>query len=332
MVIKLFSSRSKILSLQILPKFQIYRNFCDNVLPKTKSSLPEYNYGLTGKGKSKKRKPQMIPVINGELLFGVHPVTLALNVEKRTFYKLYLQASVNKLSDPHQQIVTLCNEKGITVMPSDKVVLDRLSGNRPHQGVCLDVSSLKVDTLDVDEFRKAYKMSAKESLPIWILLHRIQDPMNFGAILRSCYFLGVDRVIFSQEHSAPLNPVVSKSSSGAMEIVPISATRTEQTLVQMIKTEKKNGWKLIGSVGQEDVGSTSFDSAIPIEQFDATGPTILMIGNEGSGLSDRMLKLCDNLVTIKPKQSNSHPCVDSLNVSVATGILLHSLKKSGNPR
>lgn len=324
----MFLFRSQLLSsLQIFPSLLLCRNFCDHILPKF--SLPEYNYGLPGKGKSKKRKQFILPKISGEILFGIHPVILALKCEKRTFYKLYLQNSIQK-SDPHQQIMTTCNEKGVIVMPTDKTILDCLSGNRPHQGVCLDASTLKVDTLEIDLFRKSKIIAAKEP-PLWLLLYRIQDPMNFGAILRSCYYLGVDRVIFSQENSAPLNPVVSKSSSGAMEIVPMSATQREQSLVYMIKTEKKNGWKVIGSVGRQDIDSLNRSSVIPIDQFVLRDPTILMIGNEGSGLTDRMLRLCDELVTINPRNDDHCPLVDSLNVSVATGILLHSLKKSRNP-
>ena len=143
--------------------------------------------------------------------------------------------------------------------------------------------------------------------------------MNLGAILRSAYFLGADRVISSLRHSCPLSPVVSKASSGAMEVLGVYGY---ENLEDMLKLKVAQGWQVVGTVGAE-----AGESHIPVIQcsdFQMTKPTLLLMGGEADGLSRELLSLCHTLLTI-PAGRELFPGIESLNVSVATGILLHSL-------
>ncbi|GAB1608598.1 rRNA methyltransferase 1, mitochondrial-like [Argonauta hians] len=295
------------------------------------NSLPDYNYNLPGKGKGKKRKTytQNIKVI-GEVLFGIHPVLLALKRNVRACHKLYIQKSTEQRPELLQQIISLCVERNISVTALHKQELDSLSGSRPHQGVCIDVSYLKMEELKPESFSKigSKTIQEKSSKPLlWLVLYRVQDPMNFGAILRSAYYFGTDKVIFSKEHSSVINPVVSKSSSGALELLPMAYMNKEHTLLSLLKNLKKYNWQLVGTVGKNC--QLQGKSLKPIEDVYLSDSTVLIVGNEGSGLSSELLNMCDQLVTICSHTDNNEEYeVDSLNVSVATGILLHSLKKA----
>ncbi|CAI9724321.1 rRNA methyltransferase 1, mitochondrial [Octopus vulgaris] len=295
-----------------------------------KSSLPDYNYNLPGEGKRKRRKNFSSNVkLIGEILYGIHPVLLALKKNSRACHKLYIQKSSGQRSELLQQIISLGIERNITVTAFHKEELDKLSGSRPHQGVCMDVSYLKMEELKPETFsqlclQETEKKSSEQQL--FLVLYQVQDPMNFGAILRSAYYFGANKVIFSKENSSIINPVVSKSSAGALELLPMAFTNTEQTLMSLLRNLKKYGWKLVGTVGKncEFEGKTLKQ----IGDICLRDPTVLIVGNEGTGVSKQMLRLCDHLVTIRSHVDNKQLDIDSLNVSVATGILLHSLKKT----
>ncbi|XP_022598794.1 rRNA methyltransferase 1, mitochondrial [Seriola dumerili] len=250
-----------------------------------------------------------------EIVFGIAPCLLALTQGRRKARKLFVKDG--EVSH-RASVLKVCEEacrRGVQVQRVSKKDLDTMSSGRVHQGVCLQASSLSYLTED------RHPAPSSKDTPLWLVLEGIQDPMNLGAILRSAYFLGVDRVASSLCDSCPLTPVVSKASSGAMEVLGVYGY---ENLEDMLKLKVARGWQVVGTVGAEA------ESRIPVTQcsaFKMTKPTLLLMGSEGEGLSRELLSLCQTLLTI-PAGRDLFPGIESLNVSVATGILLHSLLSS----
>lgn len=159
---------------------------------------------------------------------------------------------------------------------------------------------------------------------------------NFGAALRSAFFLGASGVITCRRNSSPLSAAVSKASAGAMEIMAVHACRS---LPQTLADARQRGWCVIGAAAEPD--------AVSCYDYRPSKPTILVMGNEGYGVRPTVRRLCDAMLRIDSgpdagsvygmggiglgvgggaKQAKH--VVDSLNVSVATGILLHQLLKA----
>lgn len=251
-----------------------------------------------------------------EIVFGIAPCLLALTQGRRKAHKLFVKDDEASQRD---SLLKVCNEahrRGVQVHRVSKKDLDKLSSGRVHQGVCLRASPLSYLTVDRDIVLN------KKDTPLWLVLERIQDPMNLGAILRSAYFLGVDRVVSSLRHSCPLSPVVSKASSGSMEVMEVYGY---ENLENMLKLKAAKGWQVVGTVGAAAVQNQT--PVARCSDFQMTKPTLLLMGGEGEGLSQELQSLCQTLLTI-PAGREMIPSIESLNVSVATGILLHSLLSS----
>jgi 21S rRNA (GM2251-2'-O)-methyltransferase len=152
-----------------------------------------------------------------------------------------------------------------------------------------------------------------DDVRVVLALDELWDPQNFGALIRTSHFLGVERVIVCAKNSAPLNAVVSKCSSGAMELHPVYSTNN---MMRFLDASKANGWQVIGAAISAD--------ALPITQLSLDKPTILVLGNEGHGIRTNVVRRCDQLVKID-RSASANAEVDSLNVSVCGGILLHRM-------
>ena len=149
-----------------------------------------------------------------------------------------------------------------------------------------------------------------------LALDEITDPQNLGSILRSAFYFGVDKIILCSKNSAPLNSIVSKASAGALEVMSIYSTTN---MMNFLDLSKENGWQVVGTSIDQD---TIQLNEVPLQQS-----TILVLGNEGHGLRKNVLNKCNYKVYIPGKFSlgESSPLVDSLNVSVCTGILLNHI-------
>lgn len=255
---------------------------------------------------------------NYETVFGIAPCLLALTQGRRKARKLFVKDGETSQRPSLLKVCEEAHRRGVLVQRVSKKDLDRMSSGRVHQGVCLHATPLSYLTEDVASTRMDIDMDT----PLWLVLEGVQDPMNLGAILRSAYFLGVDRVASSLHHSCPLSPVVSKASAGIMEVFGVYGYENLDDLLQL-KVEQ--GWQVVGTVGAQ-----AQDSHVPVVQcsdFHITKPTLLLMGGEGHGLSQTLRSLCQILLTI-PAGRELLPDIESLNVSVATGILLHSLLSS----
>lgn len=283
--------------------------------------LSRMKYAASESFKQNTRKTKKMKFgVQGEILFGIHPIQLALMAKRRKFYKLYIKETPDNHTGNQAYINLLLTAEGMVEKQwVDRHVLDNLAGFRPHQGVCLDTNPLTVPTVDLFKpFIKSRQSNTSQSFPVWLLPYRVKDPMNLGAVLRSAYFLGVHHVVLPTVHTCPLSPVVSKASAGAMEVMNISQVKSHDELITFLQE-----WK---DFGGQVIGSSINDNSMPIHQYQVHQPTLLIVGNEEKGIEDSISTMCDTIVSIHPSP-NVDPLVDSLNVSVAAGILLHHLTK-----
>ncbi|KAI8825785.1 Alpha/beta knot methyltransferase [Fimicolochytrium jonesii] len=190
----------------------------------------------------------------------------------------------------------------------------------------------------------------RRRFPLWLALDQVMDPQNLGGILRSAHFFGVDGVILTEHESASFTPTVSKASSGAMEVMELYVT---PSLPKFLETSAENGWHIFGTdINKPNTISLSTyaraRTETPVDELPVllNSPTILVLGSEGTGLRAVVSNVChDHLVigdfadedddigkAADSRVRDTAPpdlyTVDSLNVSVAAGILLHTLVTS----
>ena len=198
-------------------------------------------------------------------------------------------------------------EAGIPVDDIPRIELDQALGTTSHQGVAAQLPEL--DFVPIERaFERAER--ADERL-LLVLLDHVQDPRNFGAIIRSAEVLGAHGVVTEARRSAPLTAVVAKTAAGAASHLPLVQVAN---LGNLIRDLKKRGVWIYGA----DAGSGEAAAATP-ERIDWERDVALVIGSEGSGLRRVVAEACDERVRIPTRGR-----VDSLNASVAAGVLLYA--------
>lgn len=228
---------------------------------------------------------------------GVHPVREALRAH-RPLEKVLIAKGTS--GSRIQEIVDLCRNRGIPVRFEARDVLDRVSKGTPHQGViAFGAAHDYVELNDVVGDAK-----------LLVVLDGVEDPHNFGAIIRTAHAAGANAVIVPERRSAPLTEAVEKAAAGALEYLPVArVTNVSQT----IECLKQNGFWMYGL---DERGSELYD------QIDFSTPTAIVLGGEGKGLHQAIQKHCDVLVRIPMAGA-----VSSLNVSVAAGIVLFEWRR-----
>ena len=205
-----------------------------------------------------------------------------------------------KFSD--QEIIDLLKMKKIDIKWVDKYQLDKMV-NGLHQGIILNVKDF--DTVSLDNI-----LNNDSRYPLIVMLDHLEDPHNFGAIIRSCEALGVDGIIIPNDRSVDINGTVIKTSAGAIQYMKIAKV---SNLVNTIKVLKDKGYWIIGT----DMNGTSYNDM----KYDM--PICLVIGNEGKGMSRLVKESCDYVVSIDMVGKTN-----SLNASVATGIMMAKIQNS----
>lgn len=230
------------------------------------------------------------------LIFGRNPVKEALKAQK--VKTVFIQDS---FSD--RTILDLIKLQKVDVK---RVSLNELNNktNGVHQGIMAEIKPYEY--LDLNELIRRSKV---KKVPIIVLLDGINDPQNMGAILRSCDVFDVTGIIISKHNQVPLNSTVAKTSAGAINYVPVSLVNN---MNQAIDKLKENGFWVVSSDGSAKQSYTELKYDFPIA---------LVIGSEGQGVSQLVLKNSDYIVKIP---QNGH--VNSLNASVAAGILLSRIR------
>ncbi|XP_055931544.1 rRNA methyltransferase 1, mitochondrial-like [Argiope bruennichi] len=287
----------------------------------------------SGTGTKRKSKTLTKPIhYKGEILYGIHPVYLALLKRKRHLFQLFTRIynetcfSLEK-TERINKIEKLARTLGIPVYNLNRQEMEYLVPGSVHQGVCLDVGPLPV--LEWEDTKCTIKNQEDSNLPVWLVLDEILDPMNVGAVIRSAQYFGIDKLFVVKGSSCKLSPTVSKASCGALEVMDIYQIQKFESFLQM---KKDQGWNIISTVAYCEDGSEASNQITDVTDFRISRPTILILGNEGKGVSPEIQKLCDTFVSIPP-ENNLQEGIDSLNVSVAAGIILYSLstgrKKTG---
>lgn len=201
-----------------------------------------------------------------------------------------------------QEIIDLLKMKKIDIKWVDKYQLDKMV-NGLHQGIILNV--LDFETVSLDNI-----LNNDSKYPLIVMLDHLEDPHNFGAIIRSCEALGVDGIIIPNDRAVDINGTVIKTSAGAIQYMKIAKV---SNLVNTIKVLKDKGYWIIGT----DMNGTSYNDM----KYDM--PICLFIGNEGKGMSRLVRESCDYVVSIDMVGKTN-----SLNASVATGIMMAKIQNS----
>ena len=232
-------------------------------------------------------------------LFGPKAINEAINNQYTTIKKIYL--TKNKSS-----FLSNLQNKNINYQFVSDDYFNKFDSSLNHQFICAEIESNNYFN-SVESWLQTMQFTNKKQLVV--ILDEINDPRNFGSIIRTCYGLGVSAIIYKKDNQVQINDLVQKTSMGATSFIPLIKV---SNLSRTIDTLKDNGYWIYASVlsdKSQDCSKVKYDSK-----------TALIIGNENKGISDLLIKKSD--FHIKINMSNKF---DSLNVSVATGILVFQI-------
>lgn len=243
-----------------------------------------------------------------DFVYGRHAgIDFLKTQEAEKINKVFLAEGVQE--DFANEVYRYAKPKNLIVQRVPKSKLDRMVNGENHQGLVLTVASFEYADLD----QLLDKLDGKDEAPFLLMLDNIEDPHNLGSILRSSDATGVSGVIIPKRRASGLTSVVAKTSTGAIDHVPVARVNN---LVQTCQTLKDRGYWIFGTAMEGE----------DYRRWDAKGKTVLVIGNEGKGISPLLLKQMDQTLTI-PMIGH----VQSLNASVATGVLLYQAFNSRHP-
>ena len=233
-----------------------------------------------------------------DIVYGVHAVTEALVAN--TGNKLYIQEDLH--GNKVDKIKNLAAEKKVSISWTPKKTLQEMTDGAVHQGFVLRVAEFAYI-----DFGELLKRAKEEDNPLLLILDGLTDPHNLGSILRTADATNVAGVIIPKHRAVGVTPVVAKTSTGAIEHIPIARViNLSQTLDKL----KDAGFWIFGT----DMQGT------PSHKWNTAGKLALIIGNEGKGISSNIKKQVDEMISIP---MNGH--VQSLNASVAAAILMYEV-------
>lgn len=235
-----------------------------------------------------------------ELIYGLHAVGAALRHEPQRLRGLWVDR--RRRDARIKELLALAEAAGVRVYAEDAEVLDRQCGGERHQGV---FARMKLAERQWREDELDALLDAIEGPALLLVLDGVQDPHNLGACLRSADAAGVHAVLAPKDGAAGLTPTARKVACGGAEHVPfVPVTNLARTLREL----KQRGIWLIGAAGEAEADLYAMDFA---------GPVALVLGAEEKGLRRLTREECDYLAHIPMTGT-----VESLNVSVATGVFL----------
>ena len=239
------------------------------------------------------------------LIYGFHAVLSRLRANPASIQEIYLHQE--RHDKRAQDLLRVAQEADVRIILSDRARLDGMMGGDKHQGVVARVSAVKLP-LDIDEVLETISEPA-----LLLVLDGVQDPHNLGACLRVADAMGVHAVLAPKDRAVGLNATARKVASGAAESVPfIPVTNLARTLRDL----KDKGVWTVGTAGEAE--GDLFGAKLK-------GPLAWVMGAEGEGLRRLTREVCDELVRIPMFGS-----VESLNVSVASGICLYETRRQRN--
>jgi 23S rRNA (guanosine2251-2'-O)-methyltransferase len=233
-------------------------------------------------------------------IYGIHSVQSALDYSPKKIGKAWVDSQ--RQDKRLTQLVDDLLDLGIEPEKVDRKKLDKLADSNNHQGIVIEVEMPA--ELSESDLKNAVLMLSGN--PLFLVLDNVQDPHNFGACLRTADAAGVHGVIITKDNATGITPTVCKVASGAAETVPVyQVTNLSRTLRWL----KEQGIWVMGAAGE---------AVQAAYQVDLTVPLALVVGAEGKGLRRLTKEQCDVLIKL-PMQGK----VESLNLSVATGVLLY---------
>ena len=237
-----------------------------------------------------------------KVLFGFHAVGVRLKTAPASVIEVYVDPG--RRDARMKQFLARAAEAGVRVIEADGPRLARLCGGAGHQGVVARVQPI-AQTHSLDEL-----LDGVAEPPLLLVLDGVTDPHNLGACLRVADGAGAHAVIAPKDHAAGINATVAKVASGAAETMPyFMVTNLARALNEL---KERSIW----------VTGTSDDAERTLYDVDFKGPTALVLGAEGPGMRQLTRKTCDQLVRIPMMGA-----VESLNVSVASGVCLYEARR-----
>lgn len=235
--------------------------------------------------------------MKGRLVAGLQPVREAIRVHAERLRVLVEQSDAAQL----EAVVRFARDRGCEVERVTRSELDRATKGGRHQGVIAYAPELRI--VRVDDLT-----GGGEAPAAIVALDEIEDPQNFGAVVRSSVAIGASAVLFPEHHAAPLSPAMFRASAGAVEHATLCRVGALPVALEALRAR---GMRVLGlDANGERV----------IDEEDLTGDVVLVVGAEGKGLRKPVKKACDALVRLPMRGP-----VASLNASVAAGIALYEI-------
>ncbi|KEO74784.1 23S rRNA (guanosine(2251)-2'-O)-methyltransferase RlmB [Anditalea andensis] len=233
-----------------------------------------------------------------DFIFGTRAVIEALNAQKDIDKILINKEQNNELT---KELLSLAKAERVPVVRVPEAKLNRIT-RKNHQGVVAHISAIQYASLD----NVIEECFSKGVAPLILVLDRITDVRNFGAIARTADCAGVHAIVLPEKGSAQINSDAVKTSAGALNFLPVCRVKN---LYYTIKDLKKMGLTVISCT--EKTERVMYDA-------DYTGPTVIVMGSEEDGISSEIMGISDEFVSI-PMFGN----IESLNVSVASGVMIY---------
>lgn len=240
---------------------------------------------------------------NKHLVYGLRPVIEAVKSEKE-IDKIYIQSNLRGKLFGELKTLLVQSRKRIACqyVPIEK--LDRLVGKQNHQGVVAQLSLIEYKEVE----QVLEEVEQRGEVPFLLMLDGVTDVRNLGAIARSAECAGVHALIVPQQSTAPINQDAIRTSAGALLKIPVCRVANAKSLINQIKSF---GLKIYAATEKANHDYTCMQ---------ATEPLMIILGNEERGINPSLIKMADESISIPVKGE-----IESLNVSVATGIILYEV-------
>lgn len=252
-----------------------------------------------------------------KVITGFHSIEEKIKAFNKVQETQNVRIFYSKIGPRVKKILEFAKKSNIKASQVDEKVLNQMVSNldislQDHRGIVLEIENLKEENLNNVDFDSWIKEHKNDDNSTVVILDRITDPHNVGAILRSCDQFGVNLVIIPEHNSANKileNEVIGRTSAGASAWVPFTIVNNLVSVVEKLK--EADFWIYGADAGGENLTTVKFAKK-----------SVLIMGSEGSGIAELLRKNCDKIVSIPTVGK-----IDSLNVSVATGILLYEVYK-----
>ncbi len=249
-------------------------------------------------GKRDKRNKGDSPA--GEnLIIGRQAVLEALR--RGRLERLYLSAG--QKGETMEQIIRLAGKQKLPLRYVPRTELNRLAAGGKHQGVIALAPPFNYCTLE----KLLERCGALAAAPFLVMLDHLQDPQNFGSLMRTAAAAGMHGMIIPQDRSVKITPAVRKVAAGAAERLPVARV---VNLVGAVEQLKEKGFWIYGAEA---------DGSLPYYRADYRGPFVLAVGSEGKGLSRLLRKRCDGIISIPMRDQGG-----SLNAAVAAAVIIYA--------